>query len=199
MTISGQDDKRPSPEHIAKIDAELTRLGKVHEVHVYENAGHSIFAHDQASYRPVAAMDGVPAMAIFNGASAYVSPGFYPSKAEHGRVVPTWNYQTVHVYGRLERFDDPAELRAVVAALTDRFESDRPAPWSVEDAPETYVAGLLNAIVGVRLVIQRMEGVRKLSQNRDAADRAGVRAGLAASERPVERALAPLMEIHEHD
>ena len=171
---------------------EAAHLPLLHDVEAGTLVGHL------ARQNPVAAMDGVPAMAIFNGASAYVSPGFYPSKAEHGRVVPTWNYQTVHVYGRLERFDDPAELRAVVAALTDRFESDRPAPWSVEDAPETYVAGLLNAIVGVRLVIQRMEGDRKLSQNRSASDKAGVRDGLAASSSPGDRAVAALMKDEPH-
>ncbi len=148
---------------------------------------------------PLAAQADGAAMAVFVGPEAYVSPGFYPSKQAHGRVVPTWDYEAVHVHGRLERFDDADTLLRLVTALTDRFEADRPAPWSVADAPGAYVAGLLRAIVGVRLVIERVEGVRKLSQNRDAADRAGVRAGLAASERPVERALAPLMEIHEHD
>lgn len=151
-----------------------------------------------ARQNPLAMLDGVQAMAMFSGASAYVSPGFYPSKAEHGRVVPTWNYETVHVHGRLERFDDPAELRAVVAALTDRFEADRPAPWSVDDAPDAYVQGLLRAIVGVRLVIERIEGVRKLSQNKSASDKAGVQAGLAASQSPGDRSVAALMRDTTH-
>ena len=148
---------------------------------------------------PIAPLDGVQALAVFGGASAYVSPGFYPSKREHGRVVPTWNYEAVHVHGRLERFDDPASLRAVVATLSDRFEAERSEPWSVDDAPEPYLAGMLRAIVGVRLHVERIEGVRKLSQNRDAADRAGVREGLAASARPGDQTVAALMETLEHD
>ncbi len=143
---------------------------------------------------PLAALDGAPAMAVFVGPEAYVSPGFYASKREHGKVVPTWNYEAVHVHGRLERFEQPEALLAVVTALTEQFEAERPAPWSVSDAPERYIAGLLKAIVGVRLVIARVEAVRKLSQNKDAADRAGVRAGLMASDRPGDRAVAALME-----
>lgn len=143
--------------------------------------------------------DGVRALAVFGGASAYVSPGFYPSKRAHGRAVPTWNYEAVHVHGRLERFDDAGALLAVVAALSDRFEAERPEPWRVDDAPEAYIAGLLRAIVGVRLHVERIEGVRKLSQNRDAADRAGVREGLAASGRPQDRAVAAQMETLDHE
>jgi transcriptional regulator len=146
-----------------------------------------------AAGNPLAQYDGAEAMAILVGPHAYVSPGFYPSKAEHGRVVPTWKYEAVHVHGRLECFTDPAGLRAVVAALTDRFEAGQPAPWSVDDAPEAYLDGMLRAIVGVRLHVARIEGVRKLSQNRNAADYAGVVAGLAASERGEDRAVAALM------
>jgi transcriptional regulator len=171
---------------------EAAHLPMLHDAEAGTLVGHL------ARQNPVAALADGPAMAIFGAASAYVSPSFYPSKAEHGRVVPTWNYETVHVHGRLERFDDPDHLRAVVAALTDRFEADRPTPWSVDDAPEVYVAGMLGAIVGVRLVIERMEGVRKLSQNRSASDKAGVREGLAASPLPGDRSVAALMKDDLH-
>lgn len=148
---------------------------------------------------PLAARQGAEALAVFRGADAYVSPSFYASKPAHGRVVPTWNYETVHIHGRLEVFDDPGRLLAVVSALTERFEADRPQPWAVDDAPEPYIAGLLRAIVGVRLHVERVDGARKLSQNRDALDRAGVRTGLAASDQQGDRALAALMETPDEE
>jgi len=168
-------------------------LGAAHLPMLHDREAGVLIGH-LARANPLAASGGVPAMAVFVGPEAYVSPGFYPSKQAHGRVVPTWDYEAVHVHGRLERFDEPEALLAVVRALTERFEADRPQPWSVSDAPEAYVAGLLRAIVGVRLVIERVEGARKLSQNKDAADRAGVRAGLLASDRPGDQAVAALME-----
>jgi transcriptional regulator len=118
------------------------------------------------------------ALAIFAGPDAYVSPGWYATKAEHGRVVPTWNYAAVHAYGVAEFFEDPVRLRAVVAQLTDRHEAGRTAPWSVDDAPEAFVQSQLKGIVGVRIPIARLEGKRKFSQNRSAADREGVVRGL---------------------
>lgn len=120
------------------------------------------------------------ALVILRGPDAYVSPGWYPSKAEHGRVVPTWNYVTVHVHGRLVLHDDPQWVDALVRRLTDQHEAERSAPWSVDDAPSAYVAGQLRAIVGVELVITRVEAKAKLSQNRPAADIDGVVAGLTA-------------------
>ena len=136
---------------------------------------------------------GAEALVIFAGADAYVSPDFYPSKAEHGKVVPTWNYQAVHAYGTAEVFNDPERLRNLVGALTDRHESGRALPWSIDDAPAEYIDSMLRAIVGFALPIQRLEGKRKLSQNRSPADAAGVRNGLAASPDPQDRALAHLM------
>jgi transcriptional regulator len=121
------------------------------------------------------------AMIIVTGADAYVSPGFYPSKAEDPRQVPTWNYEAVHLYGRLEWFDDPERLRAVLAGLTRRREAGREAPWSIEDAPADYVEQMLRGIDGVALRVERIEAKRKLSQNRDARDRSGVMQALAAS------------------
>jgi transcriptional regulator len=132
-------------------------------------------------------------LAIFPGAQAYVSPNWYPSKAEHGRAVPTWNYEVVHVHGRLVVHDDVDWLRAHVTALTDAHEAAQEHPWQVSDAPGDYVAGQLRAIVGVELQISRVEGKAKLSQNRSAADRAGVIAGLSGSARAGDRAVAAAM------
>ena len=137
--------------------------------------------------------NGAEALVIFAGADAYVSPGFYPSKAEHGKVVPTWNYVAVHAYGTAEVFTDADRLRNLVSALTDRHEAGRANPWKVADAPADYIDGMLKAIVGFALPIQRLEGKRKLSQNRSAADIAGVREGLAASPDVHDQALAHLM------
>ncbi len=133
------------------------------------------------------------ALMIVQGPSAYVSPGFYPSKAEHGRVVPTWNYEAVHVHGTVEWFDAPARLSPLVEALTDRFERDRAEPWAVCDAPDDYVRRMLHAIVGFELFVSRIEAARKLSQNRSPADQAGVIAGLCASPSPSDQAVADAM------
>ena len=119
-------------------------------------------------------------LVIVRGADAYISPGWYESKAEHGRVVPTWNYITAHVYGNLVVHDNPAWVEGLVRRLTAKHESGMAAPWSVDDAPERFVAGQLRAIVGVELAITRIEAKAKLSQNRPAADVAGVVAGLQA-------------------
>ncbi|MEV4415356.1 FMN-binding negative transcriptional regulator [Catellatospora sp. NPDC049609] len=120
------------------------------------------------------------ALAIVRGPDAYVSPTWYASKAEHGRVVPTWNYVVVHAYGELVVHDDPAWTGALVRRLSDKHEQGRAHPWSVDDAPAAYVAGQLRAIVGVELRISRIEAKWKLSQNRPAADVDGVIAGLRA-------------------
>ncbi|MDR6914596.1 transcriptional regulator [Pseudomonas sp. 3296] len=136
---------------------------------------------------------GAEALVIFAGADAYVSPGFYPSKAEHGKVVPTWNYVAVHAYGTADVFSDAERLLKLVSALTDRHEAGRAQPWKVADAPADYIDGMLKAIVGFALPIQRLEGKRKLSQNRSAEDIAGVREGLVASPDVHDQALAHLM------
>jgi transcriptional regulator len=133
------------------------------------------------------------ALAIFMGPDAYVSPGWYATKAESGKVVPTWNYVTVHATGPVEFFEDPERLLAVVSRLTEQHEAGRTAPWAVADAPESFVRAQLRGIVGLRLPIARLEGKRKLSQNRNEADRAGVAAGLAASDDPADRAVAALI------
>lgn len=117
-------------------------------------------------------------LVIVRGPDAYVSPSWYATKAEHGRVVPTWNYVTAHVYGDLVVHDDPAFVDGVVRRLTERHEAESGGGWSVDDAPERFVAGQLRAIVGVEVRITRIEAKLKLSQNRPAADVDGVVAGL---------------------
>ena len=114
------------------------------------------------------------AMVILRGPDAYVSPQSYASKAEHGRVVPTWNYVTAHVYGELVVHDDAQWTGDLVDRLTRRHEDHRPVPWQVSDAPARFIAGQLKAIVGVELRITRVEAKAKLSQNRSAADVDGV-------------------------
>ena len=126
---------------------------------------------------------GGEALAIIQGPDDYISPSWYPSKAEHGRVVPTWNYSTAHVYGELVIHDDAGWLARHVRHLTGLHEGGRQDPWAVDDAPEKFIAGQLRAIVGVELVITRIEAKEKLSQNRSAADAAGVAAGLRAAGR----------------
>ncbi len=137
--------------------------------------------------------NGAQVLVIFQGADAYVSPSFYPAKAEHGKVVPTWNYLAVHAYGRAEVFTDTQRLHDLVSALTDKHESKRASPWSVDDAPSDYIEKMLGAIVGFALPIERLEGKRKLNQNRSAEDVAGVRDGLTASDDPKDQQLARLM------
>lgn len=120
----------------------------------------------------------VESLAIFHGPHAYVSPSWYASKREHGKVVPTWNYAVVHAHGRPRFIDDREWLRGFVTALTNRHESGRPDPWQVTDAPADYVESMLGAIVGLEIPITRLVGKWKMSQNRPAQDRGGVVDGL---------------------
>ena len=120
----------------------------------------------------------VDALVVFQGAQAYVSPNWYPVKAEHGKVVPTWNYVTVQARGRLRAIDDPEWLRAFVTRLTHRHEAAQPRPWSVGDAPPEYIDSMLRAIVGIEIVLSSLVGKWKVSQNRPVGDRAGVARGL---------------------
>ena len=118
------------------------------------------------------------ALAIVRGPDAYISPTWYASKAEHGRVVPTWNYVTAHVYGQFVVHDDPVWTERLVRRLTAKHEAANAHPWSVDDAPRAFIEGQLRAIVGIEVAISRIEAKAKLSQNRPAADVAGVIAGL---------------------
>ena len=134
------------------------------------------------------------ALVIFQGPDAYVTPAWYAAKAEHGRVVPTWNYVAVHAYGTLRFVEDRDFLRRHLEQLTARHEAGREHPWAVTDAPADYVAGLERAIVGVELTITRLEGKWKMSQNRPAADIDGVVRGLGESPRAGDRAVAAIVE-----
>jgi transcriptional regulator len=120
----------------------------------------------------------VDALAVFAGAQSYVSPSYYPSKRQTGMVVPTWNYAVVHAWGALRIIDDADWLRAFVIRLTDTQESGKHLPWKVTDAPDAFIEKQLQAIVGIEIPIRRIEGKWKVSQNRPAADREGVAAGL---------------------
>jgi transcriptional regulator len=129
--------------------------------------------------------DGLPdvdALAIFQGPHTYITPAWYPTKEETGRVVPTWNYVVVHAYGRLRFYDDADRLRAHVERLTELHESERAAPWNVSDAPNDFITGLLKGIVGFEMTVSRLLGKWKVSQNRTDADRKGVVAGLRAGD-----------------
>ena len=123
--------------------------------------------------------DGQAVLAVFHGPQAYVTPSWYPSKARHGKVVPTWNYTMVQARGTLQAVDDAPWLRELVGLLTDVHETPRAAPWAVDDAPEDYVQQMLRAIVGIRIPLDSLVGKWKVSQNRDEADRTGVVQGLA--------------------
>ncbi|MEO8125663.1 MAG: FMN-binding negative transcriptional regulator [Bryobacteraceae bacterium] len=135
----------------------------------------------------------VPALAIFQGASAYITPSWYPSKMETGKVVPTYNYAVVHAHGPLRIFDDPGVLERHLRKLTAAHESVFPRQWSVDDAPASYISGLLKGIVGIEIPIARLEGKWKCSQNRSLADQAGVVDGLASSPDAVHQEMARLI------
>ncbi len=130
---------------------------------------------------------------VLNGPEAYVTPNWYPSKAEHGKTVPTWNYEAVHISGSVEWFDDAARLEAVVRDLSASYENDQAKPWAIADAPRPYIDALLRGIVGVELHAERVEAKRKLSQNKSAADFNGVADGLAATNDPMAHEVAALM------
>src|SRR5690348_1585157 len=136
---------------------------------------------------------GIPALAIFQGPHAYVSPSWYPGKREDPRQVPTWDYVTVHAHGTLHTMDDPDRLYAHLERLVQRNEGARAEPWKITDAPADYLREQMGYIVGLELRIEKLEGRCKLSQNRNAADQEGARAGLASGnerEREVAEAIA---------
>jgi transcriptional regulator len=151
--------------------------------------GHVARANDQWKLAAIG-----EAMVLFMGPHAYVTPNWYPSKQEHHKVVPTWNYVAVHAYGPIEFFEDAQRLLAVVTRLTNLHEQGNAVPWAVSDAPEAFISAQLRGIIGLRLPITRIEGKRKMSQNRGAEDRAGVTAGLGASEMTSDREVARLIQ-----
>jgi transcriptional regulator len=131
-----------------------------------------------ARANPVWKKSQAPALAIFLGPHAYVSPNWYPSKAETGKAVPTWNYITVHAHGTIRWIEDAEWLRTHVGALSAAHEAGREIPWMISDAPMSYIDSMLKGIVGFELGVQSLEGKWKLSQNREEADHAGARDGL---------------------
>lgn len=140
-----------------------------------------------------------PGVLMFTGADAYVSPGWYPSKKEHGKAVPTWNYLTVCARGRVEVYSDRDALLAHVTELSDLHEAAFPEPWKVTDAPADYLERQLKGIVGFRITIEALEGKKKLSQNRSEADRDAVAEALQASDDPAAKDVGVLMQATRQD
>jgi transcriptional regulator len=140
-------------------------------------------------------LPGSTAIAIFQAAEHYVSPGWYPGKQTDPRVVPTWNYAVVHAHGPLTIIEDKAWLHALVSALTNAHEGARPKPWHVSDAPDDYVDKMLGAIVGIEMPIKQLVGKVKASQNRSVADRAGVVRGLASEGRAAASAMSQWIPV----
>jgi transcriptional regulator len=136
---------------------------------------------------------GTEALAIFLGPNTYITPSWYPTKQQSGKVVPTWNYLAIHAYGTLSVYDDPGELRAHVSTMTDTHEAPRSAPWALSDAPERFVDQMLRAIVGFKLRITRLEGKWKMSQNRPAEDVSGVLEGLTREPGEAHEAVAEIV------
>lgn len=137
--------------------------------------------------------DDSPALLVVSGPEAYISPSWYAAKAEHGRVVPTWNYSAVQLAGRARVHHDPEWLRRAVDELVGRHEAQRIDPWSTADAPDRYITGQLRAIVGVEITVERVTGKEKYSQNRSEADRRGVVDGLADEAAPGAVEIAAIM------
>jgi transcriptional regulator len=156
--------------------------------------GHLALANPQWKSVP----DGGVALAIVHGPQAYVSPSWYPSTAQHGKMVPTWNYVSVHFTGPLTVHRDPEWLRDIVTQLTRRHEDYRPRPWQVTDAPPEFIDAQLRAIVGVELTIATVEAKAKLSQNRNAGDQAGALEGLRGEPGPGPAAITGLMAALSH-
>lgn len=133
---------------------------------------------------------GLPVLAVFRAEQAYISPNWYPSKAETHKAVPTWNYAVAHAHGRLRAIDDAGWLRTLLAELTATHEQHQPRPWSMADAPEDFLSAMVGAVIGIEITVERLEGKAKLSQNRPAADREGVVRGLRADGAPGAEAMA---------
>ena len=153
--------------------------------------GDTVIAHMARAnrhWRDIA--EDAPVLLICGGSEAYISPSWYASKAEHGRVVPTWNYSTVHLSGLARVHEESEWVRSAVTKLTDRHEGDRAHPWHVTDAPADFVASQLQAIVGIEIRLERVEGKAKLSQNRSEADQRGVISGLRGEKTPAAAAMA---------
>ncbi|HEX2284554.1 MAG TPA: FMN-binding negative transcriptional regulator [Mycobacterium sp.] len=156
---------------------------------LYDRDRHSLVGHVSRA-NPHWRADGHESVAIFTGPQTYISPSFYATKSETGKVVPTWNYEVLNVYGRLVVHDDSEWVLNLVTMLTDRHEQARAEPWQVSDAPQDFTRAQLRAIVGVELEISRVEGKAKMSQNQPERNREGVVAGLNRSEAPQDQLVA---------
>lgn len=156
---------------------------------MHDGVRHSLIGHVSRA-NPHWHADGAESVAIFAGPHGYISPSFYATKNETGKVVPTWNYEILNVYGRLVIHDDPEWLLDLVTKLTDRHEAGRAEPWHVTDAPQEYTQSQLRGIVGIELVITEVEGKAKMSQNQPERNRAGVIAGLRESDAPQDQLVA---------
>jgi transcriptional regulator len=144
------------------------------------------------------ALGGKPvSLAVFQGPQTYVSPSWYETKRQHGKVVPTWNYVVVHAHGPLQIVEDRDWLLAHLEDLVSANESRREQPWAISDAPAEFIHGMTRAIVGLRLTVDRLEGKWKMIQNRSQADRLGTSAGLSASADPEDRAVGAVMRAVE--
>jgi transcriptional regulator len=153
--------------------------------------GDTVIAHMAKANPQWRNIDGhTRALLICSGPQAYISPSWYAAKAEHGRVVPTWNYSAVHLSGSVRVRQDPQWLRTAVEDLTAVHEGDRRQPWRVTDAPDAYISGQLGGIVGLEIAVDRVEAKAKLSQNRSEDDQRGVIAGLQAQNQPGPDAVA---------
>jgi transcriptional regulator len=148
---------------------------------IYDEPSHSLIGHVSRA-NPHWHADGAESVAIFVGPDTYISPNFYATKTETGKVVPTWNYEVLNVYGRLVVHDDPVWVLDLVTKLTNRHEAGRSEPWQVTDAPESYTQSQLRGIVGIEVVIAKVEGKSKMSQNQPDRNRAGVVVGLRESD-----------------
>ena len=137
-------------------------------------------ARTNPHWKRLAANPDAEAMMIFSGPDAYIRPGWYPSKAEHGKSVPTWNYAIVHAYGRAEIIEDGAWLLRHVTELSAQQESPYEMPWKTSDAPAQYIAAMIRGIVGIRFTVSRFDAKAKMGQNRDTRDALGAADGLAA-------------------
>lgn len=134
------------------------------------------------------------ALVIFQGQQGYISPSFYPSKKETGKVVPTFNYEVVHAYGQVQFFHEPERLLDIVNQLTTKHEKNQAAPWQVSDAPSDYIDKMLNAIVGIEIPIRRLIGKSKMSQNQPEENKAGVVDGLRALGSEAANAMADVID-----
>jgi transcriptional regulator len=169
---------------------EVTSMPLLYDADSHSLVGHMARPNPHWQYTAEA-----ESVAIIPGVDAYVTPAYYPSKRKTNKVVPTWNYQVLNVYGQLRAHDDRDWLLDHVTKLTDNHESDRSTPWKVTDAPEKFIAMQLRAIVGIELSINRVVAKAKLNQNRTAEDRIGVIRGLEQGTRPEQETAAHMVAI----